>query len=128
VERIPSTCSLFATVERLTGPASSVHEIAERVLEFNNYSMKGIARSKSEAENSDATVVDIDYQQLKRSPIETVAQIYASLGLELTDQFSERMTEWIAHRNTWDPSRVGAHRYTPEDFGLSRCKLHKMEA
>ena len=118
---------MFATLERLTGPASSAHEIAERVLEFNDYSMKGIARSKREAENSDAVVLDIDYDRLKRNPIETVVQIYDRLGLSYTSQFDERMKGWLSTQNVWDPKRVGAHKYAPDDFGLSRKKLMAME-
>ena len=126
-ERIPSLCSLISIAELLIRPPSRNEDIVDRVLNFNYHSMRGMKRGRDEAESNQATVIDIDYQILKTAPIETVAGIYEKIGFHFSDQYSSVMKNWLQHKNIWDPSKRGAHKYSPEEFGLSRKSLKRLE-
>ena len=126
-ERIPSLCSLISIAELLIRPPSRSEDIVDRVLNFNHHSMQGMRRSRDEAESNQATVIDIDYRILKRAPIETVAEIYEQIGFHFSDQYRAIMQNWLEHKNIWDPNKRGAHKYSPEEFGLSRKTLERME-
>lgn len=127
VERIPSLCSLISVAEQLVRPPSRKEEIVDRVLNFNHHSTEGMKRGRIEANSTSAKVIDVDYVELKQSPLESVARIYQQVGLELSTDYQSAMREWLNHKNIWDPKKRGVHRYCPEDFGLTRQMLANLE-
>ncbi|MEO0972384.1 MAG: sulfotransferase [Pseudomonadota bacterium] len=64
-----------------------------------------------------ARILDVHYQQTLSDPIDTIAAIYAHAGLSLSEQARARMATYLT-RNP--QGRHGRHRYSLEEFGLSR--------
>jgi hypothetical protein len=64
--------------------------------------------------------VDVDYQELMRDPVESVAAVCAKAGVPFGDGSRLAVQEWI-DRHPQD--KHGVHRYTPEDFGLDPERL-----
>ena len=67
-----------------------------------------------------AQFLDIDYEAIETSPLETVERVYAFLGWPLTDRARASMAAFLG-ANPKD--KHGAHRYTLEQFGLDRAEL-----
>jgi hypothetical protein len=61
--------------------------------------------------------VDVLYDRLCRDPVAVVGEIYARLGLEYTPAFEASMRDFLT-RNP--QGKHGQHRYSLEQFGLSR--------
>jgi hypothetical protein len=66
--------------------------------------------------------VDVHYADLMDDPISEVRRIYDFLGYELLPETLETMN---AFRLSNPKNRHGMHRYTPEDFGLTRVQLDR---
>jgi hypothetical protein len=65
-----------------------------------------------------AQFLDVSYDTIERSPLETVERVYAFLGWPLTEQARSAMAAFLA-ANPKD--KHGTHRYTLEQFGLDRA-------
>jgi hypothetical protein len=61
--------------------------------------------------------LDIHYEAIVGSPLETIERIYEFLGWRLSDTARETMTTFLA-RNP--KNKHGAHRYSLAEFGLDR--------
>ncbi len=127
-QRIPSLCSLVSKSEKLFCNNEDKRKIADRVLDFNQLSMAGIRRSRAEQINGRATIVDVEYEQLKSKPIETLARIHEEIGLEPSPDFASSVDNWLNTKNARDPKRRGTHQYRATEFGLDPKSLEKMEA
>jgi hypothetical protein len=60
---------------------------------------------------------DVQYIDLMRDPIGTVARLYAHFGLDFTPVAEERMRRFLAEN---PKDKNGQHRYTLAQFGLDR--------
>ncbi len=66
--------------------------------------------------------LDVYHQDFERSPIATVEEIYAFLGLDLTARARAAMAEWCeANRR----GARGAHQYSVEDFGQTEVAVRR---
>jgi hypothetical protein len=63
----------------------------------------------------DHDVIDVQYTDLVRDPVATVAAIYERAGSTLTDEAATAMTSHVAAN---PKNKFGAHRYDLGDFGL----------
>src|SRR5690606_17815938 len=62
-------------------------------------------------------IVDIRFAELVQAPLAVVERIYLASGRALSDEARARMARYLED----NPRRKhGTHRYTLEDFGLSR--------
>ena len=59
--------------------------------------------------------LDVSYERLVASPIETVESVYAFLGWQLSDTARQRMQAFL---DRYPKNKHGRHRYTLEEFGL----------
>jgi LPS sulfotransferase NodH len=73
------------------------------------------ARATSRAE-----VIDVYYDDLVRSPVETVRGIYDFHGVDWPEGHDERLKE---HLEANPRGRFGSHEYRSEDFGLTDREL-----
>jgi hypothetical protein len=79
-------------------------------------------REREAAQSSTARFVDLDYRALVADPIAAVRRVYEAAGLELTpDLVAAFERHIVANRQ----HARGAHRYTPEQFGLDRGALRE---
>jgi hypothetical protein len=60
--------------------------------------------------------LDVHHVRFTENPMRTVWRLYEFLGLELEPSVAQTMQEWQAANRS---GAHGAHRYTPEQFGLT---------
>jgi hypothetical protein len=65
---------------------------------------------------------DVQHTDFVSDPFGTIERIYAFLGLELTPKTLKKMEDWHARNRS---GAYGAHRYTPEQFGLTKAGLRE---
>jgi hypothetical protein len=97
------------------------HSIGKEVLDLlSGYSaMAESARKEaSSRQNDPVTFVDVYYRDLVRAPLEVAEHVYEMLGIRLDLEVREQMRRYVATRVQ---HRHGGHRYTLEQFGLSRA-------
>ena len=66
-----------------------------------------------------ARVADVHLDELKAAPLATVARVYETLGLTLTDGARRDMETWLGGRQV----RHGGDAFALADFGLSREQI-----
>jgi hypothetical protein len=113
---IASVASLHTALyeERSLPGAIDRKEVGRRSIEFWTEGMRrGLAARDRLGE---ARFVDVTNDEVVKRPIETFERIYDFLGMSLTPQLRQALADYNA-RNA--PGNFGAHRYTPEEYGLS---------
>jgi hypothetical protein len=71
----------------------------------------------------DAGFVDLDYERMRRRPLEVIANLYPRLGLELSAEAALAMQRTL----TREPQhKHGQHRYALADFGLSDSDVGRL--
>ena len=66
--------------------------------------------------------LDVHYKDVVRDPLGSVRRIYEHFGLEFTEELNRRAQKWLADHPR---GKHGEHRYTLEQFGLTRDYLHE---
>ncbi|CAN5392395.1 sulfotransferase [soil metagenome] len=64
--------------------------------------------------------LDVHHEEFIAQPIAVIERIYNWLGLELTAEVRAEFERWYSENRT---GAHGAHRYTPEEFGLSAAAI-----
>jgi hypothetical protein len=110
---LPSVCELYGTLstiltERPDPEAIGVHSIEvwrtalERLIDFRD-------------RGNEHRFFDLSFNAVQREPVEQVAQLYADLGDELSDEARQRMQDWWAQSSV---NRSGPGNYSFRKFGL----------
>ncbi len=80
---------------------------------------------RARARIGDRRFYDLHYASLVRDPVGEMRKLYAWAGDELTPAVEERMYQWLKDR---PQDRFGRHRYTLEEYGLSKEQLEPIFA
>lgn len=64
--------------------------------------------------------LDVSFESIEEDPIGTIERVYDFLGWQLTDAARDAMQRFLAAN---PKNKHGVHRYTLEQFGLSRAAL-----
>lgn len=80
---------------------------------------------RARARIGDHRFYDLHYASLVRDPVGEMRKLYAWAGDELTPAVEERMHRWLKER---PQDRFGRHRYTLEEYGLSKEQLEPIFA
>ncbi len=70
---------------------------------------------RDEGRTPDATFYDMHFSDFVADQFAVVSDIYAALGLPMTDEGAARMQAFIADN---PKGKHGVHDYTPEEFGI----------
>lgn len=124
VETIASGASLFAVFRSTYSDAVDPRDVGRYQTEQTALWLdRTLAFRESAAERSGtARFVDLDYRALVADPLAAVRAIYDAAEIELTPSVVE---SFARHRAANPQHARGAHRYTPEQFGLSRGPLRE---
>lgn len=117
-DAVPSFCSL-AAVSR--GIASDVVDTSE----IGRLSLDLFAEANRRAEKAKQTLdskqlYDLDYSDLIKNPIETIRSIYNHFDLEMSKDTEDKMQLWLIQN---PQNKHGKHRYTLEEFGLTKSDV-----
>lgn len=118
---IPSYASLVASIfPAAADPAG--HDLKKLGPEVANHMREGMEHAlAARAHIGEDRFLDVHHEDLNTDPLGTVGRVYDFLGLPLDADVERTIDEWQKANRT---GAKGAHRYTPEQFGLSADQLH----
>jgi hypothetical protein len=120
VELCASVCSLINTLSGTFSDADHRAYIAEHWTAMLEISIARIDAFR--AAHPEHAILDVQYDDLVASPVETVAQIYAAFDERLSDEAGAAIGAYVAANRK---GKFGAHRYDIADFGLDEAELRE---
>lgn len=115
---IPSWTSLVSTIFPANRDARDLHRLGKEVSEHLRVGAEQAIEAR--ARLGDDRFLDVHHRQLIADPMGTVRGIYDFLQLELTPSVEHAIAAWQEVNRA---GAHGAHRYTAEQFGLSRAQI-----
>ena len=119
---VPSACSLTSFMRTLTSGPTDLHEFGRTWAVLEELVAYRGATARERMPDAASRVLDVHYRDLMADQMGTVATILDFAGLPFSDDSRASVERFIAD-NAKD--RHGAHRYTPEDFGLDAARLRR---
>ena len=117
---VPSISSMVYRLRSLTeGDQTRPERCGEQMLGHLEFAMQRLWKTR---ERHPRNFMDLRFAEFMSAPLQAVRRIYARFDLQLDDATAERMQHWLADN---PDGKHGKHRYTPEDFGLSRERIHE---
>lgn len=113
-----SVCSLIQTLSSTFSDADHRDHIARHWTDMLEISIERVEAFR--CNHPDHPIVDVQYDDLLRAPVETVAAIYAACGDTLGDDAASAMHDYAGSHGR---GRFGPHRYDLADFGLDRSEI-----
>jgi hypothetical protein len=125
LHRNPTTCltsanSMFYSAHRAVTNDINPRRMAEINKKMYTHYLEGGQKSRSDPAVNNA-VLDVQYDQLVKDPLQTVKDIYAHFGVPWTAEYEERLKSFLSNH---PKDKHGAHHYTPEQFGQSAEELN----
>jgi hypothetical protein len=116
---VPSAISLTSFMRQSNDPGLDLVRFAREWVVIEELALqRGLATRDGDANQE--RHIDVDYDDLMRDPIESVRALCASMGVEFEESSRRAVQEWVdAHPR----DAHGAHRYTPDEFGLDADRL-----
>jgi hypothetical protein len=114
---VPSAISMVATLQASAGKVE-IEEIGRRAAEHFRVGTERTMASR--ARLGDDRFFDLHHADFVADPFGALERVYDFLGLELTSRTLAKMEAWHAQNRS---GAHGAHRYAPEDFGLTAARL-----
>jgi hypothetical protein len=68
---------------------------------------------------------DVWFRDAVSDPLGQVQRIYDAIGMDFTSDARDAMTGWLAEDSR---KKLAAHKYTPEEFGLSKEQIREVFA
>ena len=122
---LPSTISLLATLRAMRSERVDVDAIARTTAAGVAGLLERMIAMRADGRLPEAQFVDVAYADLMARPLETLAALYARLGLALSDDARQRMAAHLAARPR---GRHGEHRYALGDFGFTAADVARRYA
>ena len=115
---LPSVCALYYTLSSVlterpdpvaigAGNRDVWRTALERLIDFRD-------------RGNERRFFDLSFEAVQRDPIGQVAELYAQLGDELSDEACQRIRDWWAESSK---DRSGPSSYPPETFGLDPAAI-----
>lgn len=120
LEVAPSFCSLFAAARALHAPSVDPARLGGEALELLGTMMDRFLDAR--ARHSPARFFDVDFRKLMEDPAGMVRSIHEHFGFDFDADFPEVVRRRLEERPR---HRRGAHRYSPEMFGLDAARIRK---
>jgi hypothetical protein len=116
---VPSAISLTSFMRQSNDPDLDLVRFGREWVVVEELALhRGLATRDRDAD--DTRHVDVDYQELMRDPIESVAAVCERVGVDFGDGSRLAVQRWL---DSHPQDKHGVHRYTPEDFGLDADRL-----
>lgn len=113
LEIVPSHCSLLYYAIRTIFHELNPEEIGVPICQKLAIISKQLMKARESLPASQ--FFDVKYEELIRSPVETVRKIYAHFGFEMNDEFVEKMKQWLVEN---PQHKYSVHEYRLEQYGL----------
>ncbi len=120
VQLCASVCSLVTELSRPFTDADHRAYVADHWVAMLEQSIARIDAFR--AAHPDRPIVDVQYDEFVRDPVETVASIYAAFGDTLADEAREAMDAYVAAH---PKGSLGTHEYDLRDYGLDPAAINE---
>jgi hypothetical protein len=115
-----SSCSLISNVRAIYSDEVDLKGIGES---FSDTFELMIARADTyKAKHGEDAILDVQYADVMRDPIGEVEKIYTHFKEPLSDEARSAMQRYMADN---PKGKHGRHKYSLEDYGLSRAGVHE---
>jgi hypothetical protein len=115
-----SVCSLIRTLSATFTDADHRAEIGRRWVDLLAQCVDRLAEFRDA--HPEQSIIDVQYIDLIRNPVATVAGIYAATGRSLDDRGAAAMAAHLAEN---PQGKYGAHRYDLAEFGVDRASIRE---
>lgn len=115
-----SVCSLIRTLSRTFSDADHGGYIAEHWTAMLEESVRRIEAFRSA--HPEIPICDVRYADLVNRPVDTVAAIYASVGIDLVEPAASAINAYVAAH---PKGEFGVHGYDVSEFGLDARDLRE---
>jgi hypothetical protein len=113
-----SVCSLVHTLSGTFTDADHRRYIATHWTEMLETSIRRIEAFREA--HPEHAILDVQYDDLVKAPVDTVAGIYEALGARLDDEARGAIESYVAKDEN---ARFGKHRYDLAEFGLDASEV-----
>jgi hypothetical protein len=113
-----SVCSLISTLTSTFSDADHRRYIAEHWTAMLETSIERVEAFR--ATHPDHPILDVQYDDLVRKPVETVAAMYDFLGDSLSEDARAAIEAYVG---THTKGQFGEHRYDLAEFGLDKAEV-----
>lgn len=117
---LPSVCAVFEALSNVLTEHPDPIAIGTHNSELWRYSLERLIQFRDDG-NEDR-FFDVSFAAVQRDPMKAVAQLYAQLGDDLSDEAQRRMEDWWRESSK---EHSGPHSYRAETFGLSPERIRE---
>lgn len=119
VVAVGSACSLAATTTRGWSTVFQGEQLGADTLDLLSYEVETFRQER--AHHPEAQFVDVQYDDLVKDPVGTVAGIYESFGLSWTSRVEQAVR--ADHAASQEGPRAPRHTYSLADYGLTEDQV-----
>jgi Sulfotransferase family len=117
---LPSVCAVFEALSNVLTDQPDPVAIGTHNADLWQCSLERLIAFRDSGHES--RFFDVSFEEVQRDPMGAVAQLYAELGDDLSDDASHRMQDWW---NESSKDRSGPHSYRAETFGLDPASIRE---
>jgi hypothetical protein len=122
VDTIASGASLNTTLWRMHADDVDPRKVGRQWLERMAWTNGRAMAVRDRMPGAGKRFTDVWFRDAVSDPIGQVQRIYEHVGIDFTGDARSAMTRWLAEDAR---EKLAAHRYTAEDFGLSRGQIRE---
>ena len=117
VQAVASWASLKATFRGIYSRHVDAETVGEQILDRLGNDMDACLQARQRHDQN--RFLDLSYRELVANPLSVAERVYGHFGMELSETAQARMDAFLKA----DRKKKRAHRYAPEDFGLTAARI-----
>ena len=118
IKTLPSGLSTLATVRWLR----SDHVELEKMDGAGSGLLLFALMQRDQAGTLPGRLVHVQFAELMRNPVSAIEKMYGAIGRPFRAEHADKIRDYLAHK---PKGKFGAHKYTPEDWGLDGAKIRR---
>jgi hypothetical protein len=118
-----SLASMVSKFQRATGGGKDLHAVGRSVLDMWSAAMARGTHSRSSNPKVERAIIDLAHRDVVHDPIGTLRKIYERFDFPFNDAQIARIQRFLQESRS--AQRLGQHRHSPADFGISEAEVHK---
>jgi hypothetical protein len=118
-----SLASMVSKFQRATGGGKDLHAVGRSVLDMWSAAMARGTHSRSSNPRVERAIIDLAHRDVVHDPIGTMRKIYERFGFPFSDTHIARIQQFLHESRS--AQRLGQHRHSPADFGISEAEVHE---
>ncbi len=113
-EVVPSVASLQSSIQGVSSKYIDRNVLGKSVFDECRIAVESVSESRQKI--SSDRIIDIQYGDMIKQPVETISSIYEKWGFDFSQKFQDAITSFMQAN---PKGKHGGHKYTCDEFGLS---------